>query len=56
MDDRFILDRPFISIAGRHAYFHSENDTVEKATDADRVARFGRAFRRLVEPLVAGAG
>ena len=51
---REILDRPYVSLAGAHAYFHSENDTVEKATDAERVARFGRAFRRLVEPLVLG--
>ena len=53
---REILDRPYVSIAGQHAYFHSENDTVEKATDAERVARFGRAFLRLVEPLVVGSG
>ena len=53
---RELLDRPYVSLAGGHAYFHSENDTVEKATDADRVARFGRAFRQLVEPLVIGAG
>ena len=53
---REILDRPYVSIAGGHAYFHSENDTVEKATDAERVARFGRAFLRLVEPLVVGSG
>lgn len=52
---RELLDRPYVSLAGGHAYFHSENDTVEKATDAERVARFGRAFRRLVEPLVVGA-
>ena len=49
---REVTDRRYVSQAGSHAYFHSENDTVEKAVDAERVARFGRAFRRLVEPLV----
>ena len=52
---RELLDRPYVSLAGQHAYFHSDNDTFEKAADAERVARFGRAFRRLVEPLVVGA-
>jgi hypothetical protein len=50
---REVVDRPYVSLASAHAYFHSENDTVEKAVDAASVARFGRAFRRLVEPLVA---
>jgi hypothetical protein len=52
---RELLDCPYVSMAGRHTYFHSDNDTVEKAVDAERVARFGRAFRRLVEPLITGA-
>jgi hypothetical protein len=51
---REVVDKPYVSLASAHAYFHSENDTVEKAVDAASVARFGRAFRRLVEPLVAG--
>jgi hypothetical protein len=52
-ESREVVDRPYVSLASAHAYFHSENDTVEKAVDAESVARFGRAFRRLVEPLVA---
>lgn len=50
---REVVDRPYVSLASAHAYFHSENDTVEKAVDAESVARFGRAYRRFVEPLVA---
>jgi hypothetical protein len=51
---REVADRPYLSLASQHAYFHSENDTVEKAADAESVARFGRAYRRFVEPLVSG--
>jgi hypothetical protein len=50
---REVVDRAYVSLASAHAYFHSDNDTLEKAVDATSVARFGRAFRRLVEPLVA---
>jgi hypothetical protein len=51
---RELLGQAYVSLASQHAYFHSDNDTVEKAVNAESVARFGRAVRRLVEPLVAG--
>jgi hypothetical protein len=53
-ESREVVDRPYVSLASAHAYFHSENDTVEKAADAESVARFGRGYRRFIEPLVIG--
>jgi hypothetical protein len=38
-------------MAGGHPYFHSPRDVPEVSVDAERVARFGLAFRDLVDEL-----
>jgi hypothetical protein len=52
-ESREVFDRPFVSLAGHHAYFHSPRDEPEVAVDAASVARFGAAFAELVEQAVA---
>ncbi|HXH22471.1 MAG TPA: hypothetical protein VNN10_10600 [Dehalococcoidia bacterium] len=49
---REVFDRRFLALAGGHPYFHSPRDIPEVAVDAERVARFGLAFRELVDGLV----
>jgi len=48
-ESREVFERPFVSMAGHHRYFHSPQDLPEVAVDADRVARFGAAFHALLE-------
>lgn len=51
-ESREVVDRPFVSLAGHHAYFHSPRDVPDVAVDAASVARFGAAFAELVERAV----
>ena len=46
----------FVTILGGHAYFHSPNDTVDRAVDAESVARYARAARAIVEGMLALGG
>ncbi|MCH8100873.1 MAG: hypothetical protein IIB74_10610, partial [Proteobacteria bacterium] len=46
----------FVTILGGHAYFHSPNDTVDRAVDAESVARYARAARAIVEGMLALEG
>ena len=48
-ESREIFERPFVSMAGHHRYFHSPQDLPEVAVDAARVARFGSAFHELLQ-------
>ena len=43
----------FVTILGGHAYFHSPNDTVDTAVDAESVARYARAALAIVEGMLA---
>ena len=43
----------YVSFLGGHAYFHSPNDVVANAVDADHVARWARAARTVTEGLLA---
>jgi hypothetical protein len=49
---RDVFDRPFVSLAGHHTYFHSPRDVPEVAVDAASVARFGVALAELVAEAV----
>ncbi|MBL8382899.1 MAG: hypothetical protein JNM90_07500 [Burkholderiales bacterium] len=55
-ESREVFDRPFVSMAGHHRYFHSPQDVPEIAVDAARVARFGAAFAELMEVALGGSG
>lgn len=48
-ESREVFERPFVSMAGHHRYFHSPQDLPEVTVDAARVARFGAAFGELLE-------
>jgi hypothetical protein len=48
------LQAPYVSFLGGHAYFHSPNDTVERAVDGESVARWAQASKRVLEGLLAG--
>jgi hypothetical protein len=48
---REVFDCRFVAMAGGHPYFHSPRDVPEVSVDAERVARFGLAFRDLVDEL-----
>lgn len=52
-ESREVFDRPFLSMAGRHPYFHSPQDQPERCTDAEAIARHGRAFGALLDRLLA---
>jgi hypothetical protein len=52
-ESREVFEHPFVALAGGHAYFHSPRDLPEVAVDAERVARFGRAFAELLEKALA---
>ncbi len=43
----------FVTFLGGHRYFHSPSDTVERAVDAESVARWGAAAREIVEGMLA---
>ncbi len=43
----------FVTILGGHAYFHSPNDTVDRAVDAESVARYARAALAIVQGMLA---
>jgi hypothetical protein len=43
----------FVSFLGGHRYFHSPNDTVEKAVDAGSVSRWAQAALEVVEGMLA---
>lgn len=47
------LNTRYVSFLGGHAYFHSPNDTVEKAVDREHIARWARASRAVVGGLLA---
>ncbi|MEX2228849.1 MAG: hypothetical protein WEB13_04330, partial [Dehalococcoidia bacterium] len=42
----------FVSFLGGHRYFHSPNDTVERAVDAAAVARWGAAALAIVNGML----
>ena len=46
---REVFERPFVSMAGHHRYFHSPQDLPDIAVDCASVARYGAAFRELFE-------
>jgi hypothetical protein len=48
---REVFDCRFLAMAGGHPYFHSPRDVPEVSVDAERVSRFGLAFRELVDDL-----
>ena len=45
----------YVSFLGGHRYFHMPDDTVDMAVDADAVARYARAARRVVDAALAQA-
>ena len=45
----------FVSFLGHHRYFHMPDDTVDSAVDAEAVARYARAARRVVDAAMAQA-
>ena len=47
------LGARYVSFLGGHPYFHSPNDVVAKAVDADNVARWARASRAVLDALLA---
>jgi hypothetical protein len=48
-ESREVFERPFLSLAGRHPYFHSPQDLPTKSVDAESVARHAAAFGELLE-------
>lgn len=46
------LKTRYVSFLGGHAYFHSPNDTVANAVDAEHVARWARAARAVLEGML----
>lgn len=48
-ESREVFDRPFVSLAGHHRYFHSPQDTPEIAVDAASVARYCGAYLELLQ-------
>jgi hypothetical protein len=50
------LGTRYISFLGGHAYFHSPNDVVEQAVDAECVARWARAAREVVGGMLSLEG
>ena len=50
------LGSRYVSFLGGHAYFHSPNDVVAKAVDAEHVARWARASREVLGALLALEG
>jgi hypothetical protein len=52
-ESREVFDRPFLSMAGRHPWFHSRNDEPDRAVDAHSLARYGAAFGELLARLLA---
>jgi hypothetical protein len=52
-ESREVFDRPFLSLAGRHPWFHSRNDEPDRAVDAHSLARYGAAFGDLLTRLLA---
>jgi hypothetical protein len=50
------LKTRYVSFLGGHAYFHSPNDTVAKAVDADHIARWAHASRSVVDGLLTLEG
>ncbi len=45
----------YVSFLGGHRYFHMPDDTFDRAVDADAVARYARAARRVVDAALAMA-
>ena len=45
----------FVSLRGYHRYFHMPDDTFDRAVDAEAVARYARAARRVVDAALAQA-
>ena len=45
----------FVSFLGHHRYFHMPDDTFDNAVDAEAVARYARAARRVVDAAMAQA-
>ena len=43
----------YVSLLGGHSLFHSPNDTVDRAVDAESVARHARAALAVVEAMLA---
>ena len=43
----------FVSFLGGHRYFHTPEDTVDRAVDAESIARWARAARTIVDAALA---
>lgn len=51
-ESREIFECPFVSLAGRHPYFHSPQDVAALSVDAQSVARYARAFAELLDKIL----
>ncbi len=52
-ESREVFDRPFVSMAGGHRYFHSPQDTPDLAVDAASIARYCSAYLELLKKAMA---
>lgn len=53
-ESREVFDRPFLSFAGGHRYFHSPQDTSDVAVDAASIARYGAVCAEALTELLSG--